>query len=156
GNARACPVHSCLPKRHRLTPSRQASAAFGLSRGVNSSAGAELPNALSTARLTVGHRHGRLVLLSGPRVGPSASGEGDHPTNRKGDIDMDTNKTKTLIDNAVAELEAQLRAGKSECLTRFLEVAARFHDYSFRNQLLIAMQRPEATCVAGFQAWKKL
>lgn len=69
---------------------------------------------------------------------------------------MDTNKTKSLIDNAVAELEAQLQAGKSEGLTRYLEVAGRFHDYSFRNQLLIAMQRPDATRVAGFQAWKKL
>lgn len=69
---------------------------------------------------------------------------------------MDTQKTKTLIDNAVAELEAQLRAGKSDSLKRFLEVAARFHDYSFRNQLLISMQRPDATRVAGFHAWRKL
>lgn len=69
---------------------------------------------------------------------------------------MDTNKTKSLVDNAIADLEAQLRAGKSENLKRLLEVSARFHDYSFRNQLLIAMQRPDATRVAGFQAWKKL
>jgi len=69
---------------------------------------------------------------------------------------MDTQKSKNLIENAVAELEAQLRAGKSDSLKRFLAVAARFHDYSFRNQLLIASQRPDATRVAGFQAWKKL
>lgn len=46
--------------------------------------------------------------------------------------------------------------GKSENLKRLLEVSARFHDYSFNNQLLIAMQRPDATRVAGFRAWKKL
>jgi uncharacterized protein YjlB len=28
-----------------------------------------------------------------------------------------------------------------------------FHRYSFNNQLLIAMQRPEATHVAGFRKW---
>ncbi len=69
---------------------------------------------------------------------------------------METNKTKSLIDNAIAQLEAQLKAGKSEALKRMLEVAARFHRYSFRNQLLISMQRPDATHVAGFHAWRKL
>jgi len=69
---------------------------------------------------------------------------------------MDSKRTKSLVEGAVAELEAQLRAGKSDVLKRHLEVAARFHAYSFRNQLLIAMQNPDATRVAGFQAWKKL
>jgi hypothetical protein len=69
---------------------------------------------------------------------------------------MDSNKAKSLVEGAVAELEAQLRAGKSDALKRHLEVAARFHKYSFRNQLLIAMQRPDATRVAGFHAWKSL
>src|SRR5579875_306860 len=32
---------------------------------------------------------------------------------------------------------------------------ARFHTYSFGNQLLIAMQRPEATQVAGYVTWQK-
>ena len=31
---------------------------------------------------------------------------------------------------------------------------AKFHNYSFNNTLLIAMQRPDATLVAGFNAWK--
>jgi antirestriction protein ArdC len=33
---------------------------------------------------------------------------------------------------------------------------ARFPRYSFRNQLLIASQRPDATRVAGFQTWRQL
>jgi len=33
---------------------------------------------------------------------------------------------------------------------------SRFHKYSWHNTLLIAMQRPSATQVAGFQAWRKL
>lgn len=37
---------------------------------------------------------------------------------------------------------------------RWLEVASRFTPYSFRNSLMIMMQRPDATAVAGFQAWR--
>ena len=36
----------------------------------------------------------------------------------------------------------------------WLKVAAHFHTYSFNNILLIAAQRPGATVVAGFEAWK--
>ena len=36
----------------------------------------------------------------------------------------------------------------------YLTTMAKFHNYSFNNTLLIAMQRPDATLVAGFNAWK--
>lgn len=42
----------------------------------------------------------------------------------------------------------------SEMYTTYLHTMAKFHNYSFNNTLLIAMQRPDATLVAGFQAWK--
>ena len=32
---------------------------------------------------------------------------------------------------------------------------AKFHNYSFNNTLLIALQKPDATLVAGYQAWQK-
>lgn len=32
---------------------------------------------------------------------------------------------------------------------------SKFHNYSFNNTLLIAMQRPETTLVAGYKAWQK-
>ena len=44
----------------------------------------------------------------------------------------------------------------SEQWQRHLDVQSRFHRYSFGNVLLIAAQRPEATQVAGFNAWRKL
>lgn len=44
----------------------------------------------------------------------------------------------------------------SESFRRWLDVSSRFHKYSLGNQLLIAMQRPDATYVAGFNAWLKL
>jgi antirestriction protein ArdC len=47
-----------------------------------------------------------------------------------------------------------LRTG--EGWQRWLRVRRHFHDYSFHNQLLIAMQRPEATRVAGFRRWLEI
>ena len=39
---------------------------------------------------------------------------------------------------------------------RYLAVMGRFHAYSASNCLMIALQRPDATRVAGFHAWKGL
>lgn len=39
---------------------------------------------------------------------------------------------------------------------QFLEKAGRFHNYSFYNQLLILMQKPNAMRVAGYRAWQKM
>jgi hypothetical protein len=66
------------------------------------------------------------------------------------------NPTQQLIKQAVDFLIQQLEAGKSETLTAYLAAMARFHSYSFGNILAIARQRPTATRVAGFHAWKEL
>jgi hypothetical protein len=66
------------------------------------------------------------------------------------------NPTQQLIKQAVDYLLQQLEAGKSETLTAYLAAMARFHSYSFGNILSIARQRPTATRVAGFYAWKEL
>jgi DNA primase len=39
---------------------------------------------------------------------------------------------------------------------RMLKVISRFHKYSFNNHLMIFVQRPNATIVAGFNKWKSL
>jgi hypothetical protein len=65
-------------------------------------------------------------------------------------------QTKNLVDNALDRLGAALEAGASDTLLNYLAVMARFHRYSGGNCLLIATQRPTATRVAGFHAWKKL
>jgi antirestriction protein ArdC len=39
---------------------------------------------------------------------------------------------------------------------RMLKVASKFHRYSFNNHLMIFLQRPDATVVAGFNKWKSL
>ena len=57
------------------------------------------------------------------------------------------------------ELTAQLEQGvaalrESEHFQHWLDTAARFHSYSFGNQILIGMQRPDASRVAGYRAWQ--
>lgn len=44
---------------------------------------------------------------------------------------------------------------QSERYAEYLRVMSQFHRYSFNNTLLIAMQRPDATRVAGYHAWEK-
>ena len=58
------------------------------------------------------------------------------------------------------EITDRLEAGlaelfNSEKYTEYLRVMSQFHHYSFNNTLLIAMQKPDATLVAGYQAWEK-
>ena len=42
----------------------------------------------------------------------------------------------------------------SERYKEYLRVMSKFHNYSFNNTLLIAMQKPDASLIAGFNSWK--
>ncbi len=44
----------------------------------------------------------------------------------------------------------------SETWTTWLRVQARFHSYSFNNTIMILVQRPTASRVAGFHTWRRL
>ena len=44
---------------------------------------------------------------------------------------------------------------ESEKYKTDLNTMSKFHNYSFNNTMLIAMQKPNATLVAGFKAWQK-
>jgi antirestriction protein ArdC len=55
---------------------------------------------------------------------------------------------------AVAKLEAGIARLAAEAdWRRYLDTQRRFHRYSFNNVLLIGLQKPEATQVAGFHTW---
>ena len=43
----------------------------------------------------------------------------------------------------------------SEMYTEYLKTMSQFHNYSFNNTLLIAMQKPDATLVAGIRLGRK-
>ena len=62
--------------------------------------------------------------------------------------------------NAVKEITEKLEQGlkdlfQSDAYRKYLTTMSKFHDYSFNNTLLIAMQKPDATLVAGFHTWQK-
>lgn len=62
--------------------------------------------------------------------------------------------------NKIDEITEQLESGlrnlfNSERYKNYLDTMSKFHAYSFNNTLLISMQRPEATLVAGYSAWQK-
>lgn len=70
-------------------------------------------------------------------------------------------QTMSKRDEKLAALQAEIAAGvkalqSSEEWRAMLETAARFHKYSFRNVLLIAVQCPQASRVAGYNKWIEL
>ncbi|KPN28928.1 hypothetical protein SY89_03162 [Halolamina pelagica] len=56
------------------------------------------------------------------------------------------------IDDLVAGVDD---AQTSEEFQEWLDVQSRFHDYSYRNTLLIKRQCPEASRVAGYRTWQE-
>ena len=68
---------------------------------------------------------------------------------------MTTDKARELaqqIETSVTTLAAETDAARrSDIFRGWLNAMAQFHNYSWNNQLLIAMQCPTATRVAGFQ-----
>jgi antirestriction protein ArdC len=69
---------------------------------------------------------------------------------------MNSEELKKLTERSIENLMASMSQGKSESLVRYLQMAARFHRYSLHNVLLIALQNPNASYVAGFRTWNKL
>lgn len=64
--------------------------------------------------------------------------------------------TKSKMDTIMNSLERGVHEiFTSEKYHIYLNTMSKFHNYSFNNTLLIAMQRPDATLVAGYQTWKK-
>lgn len=47
-----------------------------------------------------------------------------------------------------------LEVFESERYKEYLRVISKFHHYSFNNTMLIALQKPDASLIAGFSAWK--
>ena len=61
-----------------------------------------------------------------------------------------------LAEAGFAQLNEDLSQGHSETLIRYLTFLSHFQHYSFRNVIMIAIQRPDATHVAGFHTWRQL
>ena len=68
------------------------------------------------------------------------------------DAKTEKQKVKEITDKLEEGLKELF---ESEKYKSYLTTMSKFHNYSFNNTLLIAMQKPEATLVAGYQAWQK-
>ncbi|HDA1066340.1 TPA: LtrC [Staphylococcus aureus] len=66
------------------------------------------------------------------------------------------NYKQKKIDSIVENLNKKLEdfRNNDETYKEFLDTTSKFHNYSINNILLIADQRPDATAVAGYKAWK--
>lgn len=63
---------------------------------------------------------------------------------------------RLALDTIMKSLEEGVeKVFTSEQYQMYLQTMAKFHNYSFNNTLLIAMQRPDATLLAGYQTWQK-
>ena len=74
--------------------------------------------------------------------------------------DANVNTVSTTEKQKVKEITDKLEEGlkelfESEKYRNYLSTMSKFHNYSFNNTLLIALQRPDASLVAGYQAWQK-
>lgn len=64
---------------------------------------------------------------------------------------------KAEVDSRIENLVALTSdAARSEAMQKYLQTCAKFHHYSFLNQLIIAFTRPDATKVAGYKKWQQL
>jgi len=65
--------------------------------------------------------------------------------------------TERKIDAVLKQLKDGVETiQQSERFRLFLVTMSKFHDYSIGNQILIMIQKPDATRVAGFNTWKDL
>ena len=63
---------------------------------------------------------------------------------------------KQEIEKITKDLDDQVRKlFDSETYKNYLKTMSRFHNYSFNNTMLIALQKPDATLVAGYSTWKE-
>ena len=68
----------------------------------------------------------------------------------------DAKTEKQKVQEIIEKLEQGIKElFESEKYKTYLNTMSKFHNYSFNNTMLIAMQKPDATLVAGFKAWQK-
>ena len=68
------------------------------------------------------------------------------------DAKTEKQKVKEITDKLEEGLKELFESGKYK---NYLSTMSKFHNYSVNNTLLIALQRPDASLVAVYQAWQK-
>lgn len=70
------------------------------------------------------------------------------------DVTGDTRweRVKSITEKLEEGIEALFA---SDQYAQYLKTMSRFHHYSFANSLLIFLQMPTASCVAGYKDWQR-
>lgn len=97
-----------------------------------------------------------------PPAGPTQTTPQTPPRMSPTDSSLSFPKTDTRADDMRSTLSRWIddltddiaEARTSRQFIEWLDAQSRFHDYSARNALLIRLQCPEATRVAGYQTWQ--
>lgn len=77
------------------------------------------------------------------------------PVSRKGWYMAEKQSSRDRLKEITASIEDGIKElFQSETYAQYLQTMSRFHHYSVNNQVLIHMQKPDATLVAGFNKWK--
>lgn len=77
------------------------------------------------------------------------------PDSRKGWYMAEKKNSRDRLKEITASIEDGIKElFQSESYAQYLQTMSRFHHYSVNNQVLIHMQKPDATLVAGFNKWK--
>lgn len=68
---------------------------------------------------------------------------------------IENQNPKERLKEITDSIEAGIRElFESDKYKSYLQTMSRFHKYSLNNTLLISMQKPDATLVAGFNKWR--
>ncbi|PUU86271.1 MAG: hypothetical protein CI948_2886, partial [Halanaerobium sp.] len=65
---------------------------------------------------------------------------------------MNKNKTKKLLEQLNSRIDSVRESDEFKSMLQFL---GKFHNYSYQNSILIQMQKPDASYVAGYKQWQK-
>lgn len=77
------------------------------------------------------------------------------PVSRKGWYMAEKQSSRDRLKEITASIEDGIKElFQSESYAQYLQTMSWFHHYSVNNQVLIHMQKPDATLVAGFNKWK--
>ena len=69
---------------------------------------------------------------------------------------MAENKNAQQVREITDKLEQGIKElFESERYKEYLTTMSKFYSYSFNNTLLIAMQKPDATLIAGYTSWQR-
>jgi len=110
------------------------------------------------------HRSGQVMpqtfIEGGERVPPQYRGLIDYisePLPEYSLMTIEAEPGERKVDAVLRQLKDGVDTiQRSENFRQFLTTMSKFHDYSLGNTLLIMIQKPEATKVAGFNTWKDM